>query len=154
MKATLTAQAERLADTLGQMKLMFPEHWAELARNRDKVPLDPDYDEYLAMERRGDVLLVTLRADGELVGYFVGFKRWHLHYRTHMVVMGDIFWIHPAYRLNGGGAVLFDRVFKEARRLGASEVIAGSKMHKDVSAFLTYMGMEEFERYYSIWVGV
>lgn len=59
----LTAQVESFADRLHELKPLLPLHWEELALDKDKVPLDPQYDTYIAREDHGEVLFVTLRDD-------------------------------------------------------------------------------------------
>ena len=149
----ITAQVESLAQMLEQLKSMFPAHWEELALNKDKEPLDPQYDLYLQRDRRGEVLLVTLRQDGDLVGYFVGFIAPGLHYKTCLTLTMDIFYIWPGARGLCGGLILFKAVQKEAKRRGVQRMYVGSKLHADASWLFEKLGYEEVERYYSIWLG-
>lgn len=149
----LSAQVERLCDRLEEMKPLFPEHWEELALNKDKVPLDPQYDVYLTREARGEVLFVTLRRDGELRGYFVGFVAPGLHYQSCLTLTMDIFWTHPAIRGGSAGLRLFKAVEREARRRGVQRVFYGSKNHKDASRLFAAIGCEPVETYYSKWIG-
>lgn len=151
----ITAQVESLTDTLEEMKPLFVDHWKELALNRDKVPLDPQYGIYLARDAAGEVLLVTLRKDGVLFGYFVGFVAPGLHYRTCLTLTMDIFLLHPEYRDGSPRAaiMLFREVEKEAKRRGVQRWFVGSKLHKDASRLFQYLGMEPVETYYSKWLG-
>jgi hypothetical protein len=49
----LTAQIESLSELLEDLKPFFPMHWEELALNQKQVPLDPQYEVYLAKGRSG-----------------------------------------------------------------------------------------------------
>lgn len=149
----LTAHVEPFAPFLDEVKPLLPRHWAELALNKDEVPLDPQYDEYLRRDAVGQVLLVTLRAAGELVGYFVGFVAPGLHYRTCLTLTLDIFWLAPEHRGQMGGARLFRAVEAEAVRRGVQRMVAGSKCHKDASFLFERLGYERIEVYYSKWLG-
>jgi GNAT superfamily N-acetyltransferase len=149
----LTAQVESLTEMLEQLKPLFPAHWEELALNKDKVPLDPQYDIYLQRDARGEVMLVTLRQAGDLVGYFVGFVAPGLHYQTCLTLTMDIFYVWPGARGGRGGLILFKKVEEEARRRGVQRIFAGSKLHKDASWLFDKLGYEEVERYYSLWLG-
>lgn len=149
----LTAQVENLTARLEEMKSLFPEHWEELALNKDKVPLDPQYDIYLARDACGEVLFVTLRRDGELKGYFVGFVSPGLHYRSCLTLTMDIFWTHPDIRGGSAGLRLFKAVEREARRRGVHRVFYGSKNHKDASRLFAALGCEPVETYHSKWIG-
>jgi GNAT superfamily N-acetyltransferase len=149
----ITAQVESLSDHLDEMKPLFPAHWEELALNKDKVPLDPQYDIYLARDARGEVMFVTLRQDGELVGYFVGFIAPGLHYKTCLTLTMDIFYTRQDLRGGTAGLRLFRAVEKEAARRGVQRLFYGSKLHKDASRLFAAMRCEPVETYYTKWIG-
>jgi GNAT superfamily N-acetyltransferase len=149
----ITAQIEQLTPLLETLKPMFPRHWEELALNKDRVPLDPQYETYLVRDALGEVMLVTVREDGNLVGYFVGFVAPALHYKTCLTLTMDIFYIWPEARGAGAGFHLFKAVEKEARRRGVERMFVGSKLHKDASWLFQKLGYTEVERYYSLWLG-
>lgn len=148
----ITWNVEKLCDRLEEMKPLFPEHWAELALDQDKVPLDPQYDIYLERDRRGEVLFIAGRSNGGLIGYFVGFIAPGLHYKTCLTLTMDIFWVHPEYR-GRQGKKLFAAVETEAKRRGVQRMFIGSKLHKDASWLFEALGFMEVERYYSKWMG-
>lgn len=149
----LTAQPEPWATFIEEAKPLLPLHWEELALNKDKVPLDPQYEVYDARDRRGEVMVITLREVGRLVGYFIGFVAPGLHYRTCLTLTMDIFWTHPDVRGGMGGVRLFRAVEAEARRRGVDRMFFGSKQHKDASRLFDFLKMEPVETYYSKWIG-
>jgi GNAT superfamily N-acetyltransferase len=150
----LTAQPEPFAPFLEEVKPYLPEHYKELALNQDKVPLAPQYDEYLRRDAAGAVLTVTLRGAGELVGYFVGFVFPGLHYSTCLTLITDIYWLRPDMRGNGGGVLLFKAVEREAKRRGVQRAFFGFKLHSPApKALFDAMGYEPVETYYSAWWG-
>ena len=149
----ITLCAERFSDEYENMKGMFQKHYEELALNKDKVPLDPQYGVYLDRENRGEVLFVVAREAGNIVGYFIGFVAPGLHYQTCLTLTMDIFWIHPDHRGKGLGIKLFKFVEQEAKNRGVQRMFAGSKMHKDVAWLFEKLGYTEVERYYSAWLG-
>lgn len=149
----ITAQVESLTATLEEIKPLLPTHWEELALHKEKVPLDPQYGIYRARDQLGEVMFLTLRDAGRLVGYFVGFVAPGLHYKTCLTLTMDIFYVWPEQRGQGGGFVLFKAVEKEAKRRGVKRMFVGSKLHKDASWLFERLGYEEVERYYSHWLG-
>jgi GNAT superfamily N-acetyltransferase len=149
----LTAQVEPFPAFLEEVKPLLPLHWEELALNKDKVPLDPQYDVYLKRDALGEVLLITLRSLGELVGYFIGFVAPGLHYRTCLTLTEDIFYIRADHRGRSGGLILFKAVENEAKRRGIQRMFVGSKLHKDASWLFEKLGYKEVERHYSAWLG-
>ena len=147
-------------EQVGPYRKLLPElvecyglHWEELALNKDKVPLDPQYDLYEARDDAGQLLLVTLRETGRLVGYFIGFIAPGFHYKTCLTLTMDIFWTHPDVRGGFSGVKLFRLVEKEAKRRGVHRMVYGSKMHKDASRLFDFLKMEPVEVYYTKWIG-
>lgn len=144
------------------MKPLFPNHYAELALNQDKVPLDPRYEVYLDRDAAGEILYVTLRELGKLVGYFVGFIAPALHYKTCLTLQMDIFWLHPDFRDGDSldavekemaSMLLFEKVKSAAVARGVKRAFYGSKAHKDASRLFEALEMVETERYYSAYWG-
>ena len=149
----ITAQVEPYQKCLPELMQCYDLHWEELALNKDKVPLDPQYDLYEARDDAGQLLLVTLRENGRLVGYFIGFIAPGFHYKTCLTLTMDIFWTHPDVRGGFSGVKLFRLVEKEAKRRGVHRMFYGSKMHKDASRLFEFLKMEPVEIYYSKWIG-
>ena len=149
----ITAQVEPYSKCLPELMECYDLHWEELALNKDKVPLDPQYDLYEARDDAGQLLLVTLRETGRLVGYFIGFIAPGFHYKTCLTLTMDIFWTHPDVRGGFSGVKLFRLVEKEAKRRGVHRMFYGSKMHKDASRLFEFLKMEPVEIYYSKWIG-
>jgi GNAT superfamily N-acetyltransferase len=128
-------------------------HYEELALNKDRVPLDPQYDEYLRRDAVGGVIFVTLRDAGELVGYFVGFIAPGLHYQTCLTCHLDIFYLRPDKRGARGGVILFKAVETELKRRGVQRWFVGSKAHKDASRLFEALDFTHVETTYSKWIG-
>ena len=153
---SLTAQVESLTAGLAELKPLLPIHYEELSLHRfHGVPLNPQYDIYLQRDARGEVVYVTLRELGKLVGYFVGFVAPGLHYQDCLTLLLDIFYVVPEHRGNGGGLILFNAVKKEAIRRGVQAWFVGNKEHSKVHATALFEAMkfEKSETYYCMWLG-
>jgi len=149
----ITIQEESFIETQDEFKPLFPLHWQELALNKDKVPLDPQYDVYFERERRGEMVFVTMREDGEPIGYFIGFVAPGLHYKTCLTCTMDIFYVHPDKRQGRAGIKLFKFVEDVLRKRGVDRWFVGSKCHADASALFKYLKFEQVEIYFSKWIG-
>ena len=149
----ITTHIESFTERQEELKPLLPLHWEELALNKDKVPLDPQYDIYVERERRGELLFVTLREAGRLVGYFIGFIAPGLHYRSCLTCTMDIFYVHPEVRCRFAGVRLFKAVKAEVKRRGVQRWFVGSKVHADASRLFEALGFEKVETYYSMWLG-
>lgn len=146
----LTAAPEPFAPFLEEVKPLLPEHYKELALDQDRVPLSPQYDEYLRRDALGMVLTIALRESGKLVGYFIGFIAPGLHYSTCLTLQLDIFWIHPDHRGQKGGVLLFKAMEAEAKRRGVHRLFVGSKTHLPADYLFEKLGYRKVESVYSV----
>jgi GNAT superfamily N-acetyltransferase len=149
----ITVQVEKWADIVDELKTLIYGHWLELALNKDKVPLDPQWEEYSRRDEAGHLSVQTLRRDGKLVGYFLGFIVPGLHYKTCLTYTMDIFYVHPDARGHHGGKMLINCLETELKRRGVNRAFLGSKCHKDASWLFEHFGYEKVEVYYSKWIG-
>lgn len=149
----ITAHIESFEERLPELQALLPLHYEELALNQDKVPLAPQYGIYIARERAGELLFVTLRDAGELVGYFIGFIAPGLHYGTCLTCTMDIFYVRKDKRKGSAGVRLFRFVEAELRRRRVQRWFMGSKIHADASALFQRIGAAPVETYYSKWLG-
>ncbi len=149
----ITVQLESFAERLAEFKPLFPLHWEELALNKDKVPLDPQYDIYIAREQRGELIFATMRELGAPIGYFIGFIAPGLHYKTCLTCTMDIFYVHPEKRGGRCGIKLFKFVEAELKRRGVQRWFVGSKCHADASWLFEHLAFDKVEVYYSKWLG-
>lgn len=130
------------------MKALYPDHWRELAQDSD-IPLRPRYGAYAALADADQILVVTLRDDGALAGYFMGFVLPELHYETCIACIGDIFYLLPAYRRSQNGVKLFRHVEVECRKRNVQRWHVTSKLKKDCGALLRRLGFTAVEMHYS-----
>lgn len=153
MSAAPVCIAESFEAGLPELKALLPLHYEELALNQDKVPLSPQYEIYFERERRGELLYMTMREAGALIGYFIGFIAPGLHYSTCLTCTQDIFFIHPDKRRGLHGPRLFRAVEHELRRRGVQRWFVGSKVNSDASALFERLDFEKVETHYSKWLG-
>lgn len=149
----LTCHVEPFAERLPELMPLLPLHYEELALNKDKVPLDPQYEVYLQHDAEGSLLLVTLREAGELVGYFIGFVSPGLHYKTCLTCIMDIFYVRPDKRGGRAGIKLFKFVEEELKRRGVQRWYVGSKCHMPADWLFEFLKFERVEVFYSKWIG-
>jgi GNAT superfamily N-acetyltransferase len=149
----ITIHVESFEERLEELQKLLPAHYEELALNQDKVPLSPQYEEYIRRERLGGLIFVTLRDAGEMVGYFIGFIAPGLHYSTCLTCTMDIFYVRQDKRNGGAGLRMFRFVEQELRRRGVQRWFMGSKCHADASALFERIEATRVEIYYSKWLG-
>lgn len=149
----LKAQAECLAERLEEIKPLLPVHWEKLALDKEAVPLDPQYALYLAREEAGQLLLVTLRDDGKMIGYWIAFVCAGLHYQTCLTATMDIWNLLPDYENGVAAMILMKEVHREYKRLGVNRSFASEKIHKPCGRLFKAFGYEAIETHYSKLIG-
>ena len=148
----LSLQVERFGDVIEEAKPLLYRHWEEIALDQDKVPLDPQWQRYAELYAAGALSTVTMRRNGELVGYSNMIVAPGLHYAGCLEARMDIFWIAPEVRGRMGGVRLFKAVEAELKRRGVKRVYCGSKIHKDVSRLFFVMGYRAIEQWFCKWL--
>lgn len=150
----LSAQVETLSPALlEEAKPLLERHWEEIALDQASVKLDPNWPRYVELSEAGALSIVTLRAQGRLVGYSCMILSPGLHYRSTFEARMDIFWLAPEYRGRMGGVRLFRAVESELRRRGVKRAYVGSKLHKDVGRLFEALSYRPIETWYSKLLG-
>jgi GNAT superfamily N-acetyltransferase len=137
---------------------LLQEHWEEIALNKDTIKLDIDVSRYKELADKGVLHIVTARDGniqksawdpGKLIGYHVGMIVPHLHYKSTLHGITDIFFIHPDYRKGRIGINLFKYVEKSMKERGVVKLMTAVKLHLDVGAIFERLGWTPIERLYS-----
>lgn len=149
----ITFQCESFADVLPELMPLLPVHFEELALDKDKAPLDPQYDKYVLREQMGELEFITVRECGDIIGYFIGFVAPGMHYKSTLTCIMDIFYIVPEKRGSDMGFRMFEFVRNRLKSRGVKRWFNGSKCHLDASWLFERLGMVKVETYYSEWIG-
>lgn len=149
----ITAHIESFVANIEELKKVIPLHYEELALNKDKVPLSPQWHAYAEREVNGSLFFVALRDAGALAGYFIGFVAPGLHYETCLTCVQDIFYVKPDDRGAAAGKILFDFVEVELKRRGVQRLITNSKNHFPAAWMFDRRGYESIETIHSLWIG-
>lgn len=150
----LTTHIEHLMSQLDEILKLTPTHYHEISEHyKHDIPLNPDYNKYIIKENNGEILYITLRDSGKLVGYYIGFIHAALHYQDCLTLALDIIYVSPDSRGQKGGVLLMDAVKKEAKRRGVRIITMGCKeSHKIyMERLLLESGFAPFETHYSLW---
>jgi GNAT superfamily N-acetyltransferase len=142
-------QQESLVTVKEDARPLLEKHWEEIALNKDKIKLNPDWDAYADLEDAGVLKIFTARSDGELVGYFVVFVKAHIHYRDHLFAYNDILFLDKEYRKGFTGAKLIKFAEKCLREDDVSVVVVNTKRHKPFDVLLNWLGYRHIENIYS-----
>lgn len=133
-------QVEKWADAIPEMRTLFHAHFRELGVNKHRLTPRCDEARYAELERLGLLLLLTVRAEGNLVGYFLGFVMANAHYAySGPWALTDMYFILPEFR-KGAGLKLFRKFKAVARERGCKFAVTSCKVHQDHTAFLEKLG--------------
>ena len=149
----LKYQQEFLRKIRHELYQLFLAHWREIALNKDKIRLNPDWDAYFQLEAEGRLDIFTARDDGVLVGYVFVLKTRHLHYKDHLMAMTDLVYLHPDHRKGWNAKRLFQFAEDCMKEDGVSTFTIGMKHHKPFSAILDRMGYSPQDVTYSKYIG-
>lgn len=151
----ITAQVERFADAMPELRVIFPRHWEELALFRDRMPLDPQFDEYVRRNDAGSLLLVTVRVDGQVAAYYTAQSAPGFHYGTTLTAHMDMMYVVPERRNHGLGMPLFRCVEHELKRRGVQLWYSGYKSHapNSLDRLLPILGFQPADVYMAKWIG-
>lgn len=149
----LSACIESLTNGLPEIVPLLQEHWEFLALYKDRMPLDPQFDAYLARDAEGQIVYAALRNDGELVGYMICFVTRGLHYQSTLTATMDLIWVRPPYRGERGGDRLLNAMKAELKRRGVQLWWVGSKNHAPIEWLFKAHGFTHEESYFAQWIG-
>lgn len=151
----ISAQVESWERCVHELVRIFPEHWAELALFRDRMPLAPQYDEYVRRERAGQLFLATVRWNGKIVGYYTAQVAPGFHYGTTLTGTMDMLYILPDVRERGLIIPLMKCVERELRRRGVKLWHSGFKTLKPNGLPELYdrLGFTPADTYLAKWIG-
>jgi GNAT superfamily N-acetyltransferase len=144
-----TYQVEPFAQAWPEAQSLLGLHWREIARDRDLIELAPMVDAYQALDASGQLLIVTMRISGNLVGYHASFIKPHLHYARSLTAFTDIFFIHPDHRRGRNAFRLFQAVEAQLKARGVQRMFASCKLSLDLLPLFTALGWTEIERNFS-----
>ncbi|RZI60692.1 MAG: GNAT family N-acetyltransferase [Pseudomonas sp.] len=140
---------ERWRDLKAEMLPLLTRHWREIALNHADVPLDIDHDQYDALDESGALHILTVRQEGKLIGYHVAIVSGHLHYKSTLHGITDVYWIAPERRHGVTGMRMFQAVERELKAIGVRKLFTATKLHLDQGPLFERLGYKPVERLYA-----
>jgi len=146
-------QQEFLDSVVDDIRPLLESHWEEVALNKEKIKINPDWDTYYALQEQGKLDIFTARDEGVLVGYFVVFVSQHIHYKDHLFANNDLIYLAPSHRKGFTGVNLVK--FAEAclKEDGVSVLTVNTTNRKPFDNILRYLGFSPSEVLHSKYIG-
>jgi len=152
----LTFQVESYSKVRDEVAALTIQHYEEIALFKDKIKLDPDYERYEVLEEKGILCFITVRdsdVGNKIVGYHISLVMPHLHYKSTLIGITDIFFLDKEYRQGLEGLKLFKFFEEEMLRRGVKEIMAGTKLRLNLGKMFTHLGWIETDHMYAKWIG-
>ena len=145
----LAFQVEAWPAVAEEIKPLIAAHWSEMPFDVS-LPLEPDYALYRQLDVLARLHILTARADGELVGYFIAFLGRHPHYDIRVGSM-DIYYLAPKYRRGLNGLRLFEEYERTIRTRGARFLMATARLDREQNAAKLFerLGWQQARMLYS-----
>jgi len=99
----ITFAREMLCECVQEAQPLLDEHYRELAKNQDRVKLEPCWQRYAELEAQGAFIVFTAREDGRLIGYSAFASSPHPHYAGLRLVSNDVLFLDKAHRVGRTG---------------------------------------------------
>ena len=128
---SLTFQWEPVSEAFKAPNLrdLLLEHYEELAVTKEDCPLDPDFGRFVELAALGLFRTWTARDGGTLVGYIGWFIQPHLHYRSTLHAVEDLFLLTASHRRGLQGYRMFTESLAALKALGVKRVMTHRKLH-------------------------
>jgi GNAT superfamily N-acetyltransferase len=150
-----TYAEEFLSEALiAEISALAPEHWDEVAVNKDARPLHINWERYQALNKAGAIRFFIMRVGGELAGYAPYAILDHMRYRGWKYAYADVCYVARRFRASPRESYRRYRDLQAAaedwaRSLGCREILAVSKIHRPLAPLLERMGYRAQETIYS-----
>lgn len=110
-----------------------------------------DVDRYAQLDALGMLHIVTGRVRENLVGYFTGIVSPHLHYKSTLHCLVDLYWLNPLWRRGTVALKLFGAAHRSLKERGVHKIMSGTKLHSglDMTRLFSYMGYTLAEKQFT-----
>lgn len=85
-----------------------------------------DFDQYYAMDIQGILRILTVRVEGQLVGYIFATFFAPPNHRHEVWAQASMYWLDPVARQGWTGVKLFKTLIRDAKLMGAANLIVVS----------------------------
>jgi len=127
---------------------VLPAHYEELCVSKE-FPFDPDWDSYDRFAQAGMLRTITVRNDGELIGYMAFFIQSNPHYKSCKMAYEDVYYLKPEYRKGRVGIKMFQYAEEALKKIGVNRILIHTKVHLDNSRLLEYLGYSWTDKIYA-----
>lgn len=152
-----TVQLEPLRSVYHELLPLFHQHWLDLGPYKDRMPLSPNLPVYEFLESVDQIVVLTARQEGRLVGYFIAKVGPGLHYSQTNQAITDVPYVLSEVKMRGLVMMrLFHAAEDEFRRRGVGPWFASYKVNSrhapSMDRLLRHVGMVPCDLQFSKWL--
>lgn len=144
----IKVQIEKFANFIDEFDLLCKEHWNEIARNKDIVPLSPNYNQYLKLDEMNILCCSTAREDGHLIGYCINMLMPHMHYSQTIFAINDLLFLTKSKRGNFVGSELLKVAINDMKKRGVKVFHMHAKIAHDIKPLMKRLEFTAIETIY------
>ena len=101
------------------------------------------------MAASGMLRCITCRSDERLIGYIIFIVTPHLHYKSCMTAIEDLYFVTKEFRKGRVGIMLFKYAEKVLKERGVQRIVMHTKVHLDNSKLFEYLGYKMTDKVFS-----
>jgi GNAT superfamily N-acetyltransferase len=149
----ITFCQEDYFDCIDEISLLLESHWEEVGTDKDKIPMDVDYEQYAQAALQGILHVMVARSHGSLVGYHSTFVRPHIRYKSTLMGFVDVYFLHKDFRRGSTGIRLLKAAETSLKARGVKKIQSGTKLSLDRGKVFEHLGYKAAETTYTKWIG-
>lgn len=128
-------------------------HWDELCRDKEKIPLNVNWEEYQDLEDRDKLLTVLILTDNAIIGYGLFTIFYPTHYCDSLHAINNAVYLDPAYRNYGIGGKFIKYLEEKFQTRGVKRIYFNTKVQTALSGILEHYDYQPEEIIYSKYIG-
>lgn len=144
----ITYQEEQFGDFYEEAKPIFATYYKDLIPEHS-LPFDPNYDQYLEAQDRGNLMCLTCRCNGQVVGFVAFFIVPYLYSRRERIAIEDLYYLADPYRKGATGIRLLKEAEKVLKSYGVGIINVVCKAHQDRTKLYERLGYTYTEKHFS-----
>lgn len=145
----ITYQEELLTEALlKESEPLARQYYQDLVPEHD-LPYDLNVGQYLGAQDHGNVVFVSCRDDGKIVGGILFFVMPYLYSRRKMIAIEEWFYLDEQYRKGFAGIKLLKTAERVLKLRGVDIINVICKAHQDKTALYERLGYRYTEKHFS-----
>lgn len=112
------------------------------AETGEGLSFDPDVSGYGDLYNAGRMVILTVRDDGNMVGYLLMIVMQHLHSKTIRTAFEEGMYLTPLYRKGTTGVLMIKFMERVLGTLGVTRVYFTNRPQRDLSSLYRRLGCE------------